>query len=279
MLSDWSAECSHDDPMLVVPWESPDDPALRFIDLRENPYDLDHIPEAEQHPALLQALRALNATRSPVFTAKCDAWTMDEDELDAARDVLAVPAAEAANGFTSYLDLIWRDRSTFLSAPQQQHRLDRLTRLLVPLDHPFAMVECILRPALVDLTGPQEGFAITLYVKAVGTDPPHAYQHWTAALAAVVTLLRSRDIRRRLEPSFVVIPAGNCIALCLMPSQKYGGRGRARTCNRELRRLVLYPVELLAQGSPGHVSIVLNAPRIKPQQHAFQARALARSAR
>ena len=84
MLSDWSAECSSDDPVLVVPWSDPSDPSgnRRFIDLRENPYDLDHLPEVEQHPPLMHALRALNAHRSAVFTAKCDAWPLEAEELD-----------------------------------------------------------------------------------------------------------------------------------------------------------------------------------------------------
>ena len=80
MLAEWGAECGADDPVLVVPWTA-EAGMGEFVDLRENPYDLDHIPEAEQHPALMQALRALNAARSPVFTAKCDAWTMDGEEI------------------------------------------------------------------------------------------------------------------------------------------------------------------------------------------------------
>ena len=59
MLSEWSAECSADDPVLVVPWSDPTDSTghRRFIDLRENPYDLDHLPEAERYPPLMHALR------------------------------------------------------------------------------------------------------------------------------------------------------------------------------------------------------------------------------
>jgi hypothetical protein len=34
--------------------------------------------------------------------------------------------------------------------------------------------------------------------------------------------------------------------LSLIISRGYGERGRARTCNRQLRRLMLYPIELLA---------------------------------
>ena len=196
MLSDWSAECSSDDPVLVVPWSDPSDPSgnRRFIDLRENPYDLDHLSEAEQHPPLMHALRALNAPRSPIFTAKCDAWPLDSTELDDLRANLDVTADNAPSGFVSYIDILWRERSLFASYHQMEQMMHRLTRHSSPLNHPYAMLDCIIRPALVDLTGPQEGFAVSLYIKALGHDPLAAAEHWSSALDAVVSLLRSKDL-------------------------------------------------------------------------------------
>ena len=188
-------ECGAEDPLLVVPWQVADAPAgtSPFVDLRENPYDLDHIPEAEQHPALLQALRALNANRSPVFSAKCDAWAMDEEECEALRGELDLLPPEAPCGFASYVDLICRERTIFVGFHQQEQRVVRLMRLLQPIDAPFAAAECVVRPAMVDLAGPQEGFAVSLYVKAVGTDPAHAYEQWAQALDAVVAIVRGRE--------------------------------------------------------------------------------------
>jgi len=197
MLSEWSVECSADDPVLVVPWSDPSDRTgnRRFIDLRENPYDLDHLPEAEQFPPLMHALRALNAARSPVFTAKCDAWPLEGEELDALRVNLDVGADEAPAGFGSYIDILWRERSIFASFHLQEQMLHRLTRLVAPLEHSYAMLDCIIRPAMVDLAGPpQEGFAVSLYVKAVGHDAPAAEANWASALDAVVALLRSKDL-------------------------------------------------------------------------------------
>ena len=198
MHAEWSAECTHDDPVLVVPWTlDPEDPAsvsaAPFVDLRENPYDLDQIPEAVQHPALLHALRALNAQRSPVFSAKCDAWPLDEQECEALRFDLDLAPEEATHGFASWLDLLWRERSLFASAHQQETRLERLTRLATPIDAQYATLECILRPAILDFTGPREGFAFTLYLKALGTDQLHAHENWSRALEAVTALLRSKD--------------------------------------------------------------------------------------
>jgi hypothetical protein len=196
MLSEWSVESSADDPVLVVPWSDPSDETgnRRFIDLRENPYDLDHLPEAERFPALMHALRALNAARSPVFTAKCDAWPLDAEELDALRVNLDVSADEAPAGFGSYIDILWRERTLFASFHLQEQMLHRLTRHAAPLEHPYAMLDCILRPAMVDLAGPQEGFAVSLYVKAVGHDAQTAETNWATALEAAVALLRSKDL-------------------------------------------------------------------------------------
>jgi hypothetical protein len=196
MLSEWSVECSADDPVLVVPWSDPSDSTgnRRFIDLRENPYDLDHLPEAERYPPLMHALRALNAARSPVFTAKCDAWPLDGEELDVLRVNLDVLAEEAAAGFGSYIDILWRERSIFASFHLQEQMLHRLTRHAAPLEHPYALLDCIIRPAMVDLTGPQEGYAVSLYVKAAGHDAPSAEANWASALDAVVALLRSKDL-------------------------------------------------------------------------------------
>jgi hypothetical protein len=196
MLSEWSAECSLDDPVLVIPWSDPSDTSgnRRFIDLRENPYDLDHLSEAEHHPPLMHALRALNAPRSPVFTAKCDAWPLDSMELDDLRSNLDVITDDAPSGFLSYIDILWRERSLFASYHQMEQTMHRLSRHTSPLDHPYAMLDCIIRPALVDLTGPQEGFAVSLYIKALGHDPLAAEEHWASALDAVVSLLRSKDL-------------------------------------------------------------------------------------
>src|ERR1700679_3951337 len=194
MLSEWSAECSADDPVLVVPWWDPSDPSRRFIDLRENPYDLDHLPEAEHYPALMHALRALNAPRSPVFTAKSDAWLMDGDELDALRINLSIEAEEAPAGFGSYIDLLCRERSLFASFHLQEQLLRRLTRHAESLHHPFAMLDCIIRRAMIDLTGPQEGFAVSFYVKALGHNSVNAEQNWASALDSIVVLIRSKEL-------------------------------------------------------------------------------------
>ncbi len=211
MLSEWTAECSHDAPTLVVPWSDPATGA-HFVDLRSNPYDIAEIPEAEHYAALGRALRALNATRSPFLTAKCDAWQLTHhapslsrphDELSSSDPIaqlealgleLALGADEIAHGFASYIDLLWRERSVFASAHQQQDRLDRIVRRAQRLPHPEAALECVLRPAMLDLNGPLEGFSVTLYLTAVGSEPEIARRRWELALDDIVALLRRKEL-------------------------------------------------------------------------------------
>jgi hypothetical protein len=199
MLVEWSAECSAEDPVLVVPWKDPDGKAA-FVDLRANPYDFDAIPEAEQNPPLMQALRALNAARSPVFTAKCDAWTLDEEEVASLRINLHALGDEAgvhlAFGFASYIDMVWRERSLFTSFHRHEQILGRLCRLATAIDRSAAALECVVRPAVVDLEGAQEGYAVSLYVKALGHSAQEAWEEWAGALDAVVGVVRGKELGR-----------------------------------------------------------------------------------
>ncbi len=213
MLSEWTAECCLDAPVLVVPWSNQGAGNLansgsgtRFIDLRANPYDVAELPEAEQNPCLARALRSLNATRSPFLTAKCDAWRLavsdaepgadgeHREKLEALRLELMLPEEESGFGFASYIDLLWRERSVFASAHQQQDRLDRLVRRAQRLAHAEAALEFVLRPALLDLYAPLEGFSVTVYLTALGPEPEIARRRWELAMEDVVSLLRSKEL-------------------------------------------------------------------------------------
>jgi hypothetical protein len=199
MLSEWNAECGYDAPTLIVPWSHPETGA-RFIDLRAEPYDIAEISEAEHNATLSRALRSLNATRSPFLTAKCDAWTLpapdQADALETLRLELMLGEDETQYGFGSYIDLLWRERSVFASAHQQQDRLDRIVRRAQRLQHPEAALECVLRPALLDLSGPLEGFSVSMYVTALGPEPEIARRRWELAMDDIVGLLRSKELEQ-----------------------------------------------------------------------------------
>lgn len=196
MFAEWTAECGPDDPAIVVPWSDPGGTA-HFVNLRAEPYDLAEIPEAESYPALRRALRSLNAQRSAFLTSKCDAWTLSPEDggekLEALRFELELDDEDAGFGFSSYIDVLWRERAVFASAHLASERLDRLVRRAARLPHAHAAFEAVLRPAVADLKGTLEGFAATLYITAVSSDPETAARRWEAALEAVIHLLRERE--------------------------------------------------------------------------------------
>ena len=196
MLAEWTAECGAEAPVIEVPWSDPAS-GLRFVDLRAEPFDLAEIAEAESYPALRRALRSLNAPRSAFLTSKCDAWALSPEEggekLESLRLELDLSDEEAGFGFASYIDLLWRERGVFASAHLASESLARLARRAAKLPHAEAALEAVLRPAVVDLRGPLEGFGATLYVTALASDPETAVRHWETALEAVTQLLRERD--------------------------------------------------------------------------------------
>ena len=191
---EWSTATAADDPVLVVPWQAPDG-SVRWVDLREDDFALDEIREADEHPALLAALRALNSGRSPVFTAKCDVWAMEAEELLATRNDLLLEAEQAAAGMACYLDLLWRDRGIFASRHRTEQVLYRLERMVEELPGSLAKAEAVVRPAVVDLDGGvAEGYCLSLYVKGVGVDGAEAEERWSAALREVVALFRGSEL-------------------------------------------------------------------------------------
>ena len=181
---------------MVVPWADPDGSA-RFLNLRAEPFDVAEVAETDQYPALRRALRSLNAARSPVFTSKCDVWTLSPEEggekLELLRLELDLDDAEVAFGLSSYIDVLWRERTVFASPHVASERLARLTRRAARLPHAEAAFEAVLRPAVVDFQGPLEGFGATLYVTAVAADPETAVRRWEAALESLVALMRERE--------------------------------------------------------------------------------------
>ncbi len=102
----------------------------------------------------------------------------------------------AQAGFSSYIDLLWRDRACSPRVTAWKAVLYRMDRLAAELPHCLAKLECVLRPAVVDLDGAvSEGFAITLYVKASASTTQRPAERWDCRTAETVsTLLRSREL-------------------------------------------------------------------------------------
>jgi hypothetical protein len=93
--ADWEFEVAPDAPVIDAAWAG-------CVDLRACPELAARLPEATTLPALVDALKWLNAAGSPVWTSKCDVWepdAFDPDELDATQNA-------AGRALACYIDLV-----------------------------------------------------------------------------------------------------------------------------------------------------------------------------
>jgi len=174
METDWAAEVGADLPSIDVPWEG-------FVDLRDTPSAMRAIEEAIDHPVLREALLTLNSTPSPVFTAKCDVWTVGSSAIDP--DEFDSLAEDSHDGFASYIDVLQLDSGKFASFAFHELWVRDLTRHLQDLNLSKGRVEFVIRPSIVDA---RAGYGITLYAAGCGADASSAYKAWQNVLRAAV---------------------------------------------------------------------------------------------
>ncbi len=215
MLSEWSAECSADDP-----GRSPGRPrgltqtsSAHFIDLRaENPTTSQKFPRPSHYNLPLgRALRALNATRSPSFTAKCDAWQLDcgrsgssADTLEALRLQLELLRHRPGPLWLCQLHRSAVARTFEPYSPRPISSRTALTALpAAPRSYriPKPRWNASLRPAMLDLNGPLEGFACHRFMSRHSEPTPRSLATWsTSHWRTVVHLLRAKSLNPRAAP-------------------------------------------------------------------------------
>jgi hypothetical protein len=179
MEADWAVEVGADLPSIEVPWEG-------FVDLRRNPGAVVDIEEAIGYSALRQALIALNSSDSPVFTSKCDVWTLAASEIDP--DEFGAQAADAITGCASYIDMVLRDRERLSSFDFQERQVRDLALQMRRHIVSNGRVDLTLRAANVDSSS---GYGITLHAAGCGADAQSAEAAWQAVLrVAIATTMR-----------------------------------------------------------------------------------------
>jgi hypothetical protein len=171
MDAEWSVAAGDDDPVLVAPW-CEEAGVLEYIDLRQDLALVDRIPEARAWPEIRSALLRLNADGSRVWTAKCDAWVLLEEEKQ-------LDFGAVASGFGAYFDVIARDLNAFVSLAAQMSVARKLKAIAIDLAPVEARAEFVLRPARWH---EQEGYALTVYVYGYGEDEEAARSQWWDAL-------------------------------------------------------------------------------------------------
>lgn len=185
MEAEWSVDAGADDPVIVVPW-SDDRGNCGYLDLRGNPDLVEQIPETAQWPELRSALLLLNAEDSELWTSKCDAWELTEEEK-------SLDFGSVAFGIGCYIDILSAQSEQFASLDDQVALVKRLTRETALLRFDDARADFILRPAWIDEVA---GFGTTAYVYGYGENPAEARRHWANVLAAVVRLILDETFKR-----------------------------------------------------------------------------------
>jgi hypothetical protein len=183
MEADWSVALAADDPVITVPWASSADDArkCRFLDLRLGEHLIDEIEEARSRPALRSALLVLNSGESPLWTAKCDAWSSSVAEGGEPFDGYEMDAepGETSFGAGSYVDLLPRNFALLSSFAGQERWIRMATKALRALPANAARVELVLRHAQVEAT---RGFGVTWFVEGCAATAPLAAEAWSRAL-------------------------------------------------------------------------------------------------
>jgi hypothetical protein len=201
MEADWTVALAPGDPVITVPWAGPGGDDIRtckFVDLRLGAHQVDEIEEARSRPALRSALLLLNAATSPLWTAKCDAWTSSVDEGAEPFDPyeMDAEAGDVAFGAGSYIDLLPRDVSSLAGFEHQERWIRAVTEVLRPTPASAARVELVLRRAEVDGVS---GFAITWFVEGCGSTAQRARQKWAEALDLALAVVM--DVRLMVSRS------------------------------------------------------------------------------
>jgi hypothetical protein len=183
MEADWTIALAAGDPVITVPWAASSDDIrqCRFVDLRQGANLIDEIEEARAKPPLRSALLMLNAATSPLWTAKCDAWTSSVEEGAEPFDPyeMGAESGDTAFGAGSYVDLLARDVCFLASFERQERWIRAVTEVLRSTPASAARVELVLRRAEVERSS---GFAVTWFVEGCSSTAQGAEQAWAKAL-------------------------------------------------------------------------------------------------
>jgi hypothetical protein len=188
MRVDISRETDPGDPVLEIPWSDPENPSNLYIDVKRRPEAAMELVECRRFPALGQFLMKVNAAAMPFRTAKCDAWSTSELDLE---ERIAFPKPWKVG---SYVDLLI-DRTDLNSQVEPYQELGDLLALKLKDYKALGQIEIFIRRCLFTLEDRWGNYA-TIFAHAYGANPEEAESEWNGVIAALGEALdaASRDL-------------------------------------------------------------------------------------
>jgi len=170
-------ELDPDDPQLEIPWASPAEPRLGYVDLKRFPEEVADLQECRQHPPLAVLVRRINRPESSFRSAKCDVWATTELADDERLDF------DMPFKLASYVDLLF-DHPELRSDLEQHLKLGErigqsLRALRVQAQMEIAVRRCLFHPE------ERWGYYLTIFVHGYGATTAEAEAEWQCALEAL----------------------------------------------------------------------------------------------
>jgi hypothetical protein len=181
MDADFSIELGADDPVLDFPWTDPEG-KLHYFNLQRNPELLTEIVEAANFPELGEFLHAINSRASIVESAKCDAWSTEELNVEEEEFGASVK-------FSSYVDLVFSSAGMRESFPSHERFARQLIELLRRTPETRSKIELCVRRCYFREPNEYEGCYFTIYVNGYGDQAERARQNWAIALKLAANAL------------------------------------------------------------------------------------------
>jgi hypothetical protein len=171
MDADWEIEIDGEAPIIDAYWQG-------FVDLRSEPQRVRELSEVRQLPALRDALVRLNGSDSPVWTAKCDLWSVDDFD----RFELDAPDGDDLCAQACYIDLLARSNEHWASDPEMAVAFCKnLCARVRSVAIRCCRMDLIIRRA-VNVSG-ESDLGITAYLTACGATEAGAVVQLESALA------------------------------------------------------------------------------------------------
>jgi hypothetical protein len=175
MEADWAVEIGPQAAVVDAEWEG-------AIDLRREPWRVVEISEAQQLPALAEALvllnRAPNAGETRLRTSKSDLWTV-EDNIPLDPDEMDARPGETASAVACYIDLLPSEARVFSSLPETESWIRSAVLALRARPNRCSRTDLTLRQAVARTC---EGYGITAYLTGCGADADAAKQALSSAI-------------------------------------------------------------------------------------------------